>query len=45
MPTSSLDKDGDAHNDALISAPHRSAQPGDVLTFGTYPQTAGGDGP
>jgi len=30
------------HNDKPASAPHRSAQPGELITFGTYPQTADG---
>ena len=34
--------DRDVHDDNPASAPQRSARPGDILTFGTYPQTAGG---
>ena len=30
------------HDDTLASAPHRSAQPSDIITFGRYPQTADG---
>lgn len=30
------------NNDELASKPHSSAQPGDIITFGTYPQTASG---
>jgi hypothetical protein len=30
------------HDAKLAFAPHRSAKPGDVITFGTYPQTAEG---
>ena len=37
-----LDEDRDTHDDNLASAPRRSAKPGEVITFGIYPQTAGG---
>jgi uncharacterized protein DUF6273 len=30
------------HEDNLASAPHRSAKPGEIITFGNYPQTAEG---
>ncbi len=30
------------HDDNLASAPHRSAKPGEIVTFGSYPQTADG---
>lgn len=37
-----LDEDRDARDDTLASAPHRSAKPGEIITFGMYPQTADG---
>lgn len=30
------------HDDNLASAPHRGAKPGEIITFGTYPQTVDG---
>ena len=30
------------HDDNRASAPHRSAKPGEIITFGMYPQTADG---
>jgi hypothetical protein len=30
------------HDDQFASAPHRSAQPGEIITFGRYPQSADG---
>lgn len=35
-----LDEDRDAHDNNLASAPHQSAKPGEIITFGIYPQTA-----
>jgi hypothetical protein len=37
-----FDKNSDADGDHHASSPHRNAQPGDITTFGTYPQTADG---
>jgi hypothetical protein len=34
--------DESSRDDTLASAPHRSAKPGDIVTFGRYPQTADG---
>ncbi|WP_119073009.1 DUF6273 domain-containing protein [Aggregatilinea lenta] len=42
MSNFDLDEDRNARNGNLASAPHRSAQPGDIITFGSYPQTADG---
>ena len=43
-----LDEDSEARVDNLASAPpgsttpHQSAKPGEIVTFGTYPQPADG---
>lgn len=37
-----LDEDRDAHDDKLAFAPHQSAKPGEIITFGIYPQKADG---
>ncbi len=42
MLNCSLDEDRDVRDDTLASAPHRSAKPGEIMTFGMYPQTADG---
>ncbi|HET9495865.1 MAG TPA: DUF6273 domain-containing protein [Chloroflexia bacterium] len=42
MLNSNLDDDRDVHHDPRASAPHPSANPGEIITFGTYPQTADG---
>lgn len=39
---SSLDENRGARGDDLATAPHPSAKPGEIVTFGTYPQTADG---
>jgi hypothetical protein len=44
MLNSHLDEDRDARHDGLASAPHPSAKPGEIITFGTYPHTADGTG-
>ena len=38
-----LDEDRDAHDDPLAAAPYRNAKPGEIITFGIYPQTADGE--
>ena len=42
MFNSYLDEDRGARGGDLASAPHQSAKPGEIVTFGTYPQTADG---
>ncbi len=37
-----LDEDSDVHDADLAPAPHRNAKPGELITFGAYPQTADG---
>jgi hypothetical protein len=36
------DRNRDVHEDSLASPPHRSARPGEIITFGNYPLTAEG---